>query len=112
MWYPAAESLGIVPLIYEIADRFKASIGGVLITKIPPGKQVYPHIDQGWHAREYEKLAVSVSANHEQSFNFEGEQMLSEDGDCFTFDNAYSHWVKNDSKIDRMTLIVCFKRGA
>jgi hypothetical protein len=108
VWYPTDfDAQHIVKTILNLlgADQ----LGGVLITKIPAGKSVYPHKDFGWHATHYQKLAVCIAANHEQSFNFEGEEMRSEDGDCFTFDNHFTHWVSNPSQEERITMIVCYR---
>jgi uncharacterized RmlC-like cupin family protein len=111
-WYPVAEQL---PAAVGIADMLMGmfsgvALGAVLITKIPPGKQVYPHIDQGWHARHFEKFAVSVQGNLDQIFHFEGEHLRTQPGDLWWFDNSYPHWVTNDSDEDRITLIVCIRR--
>lgn len=111
-WYPVAEQL---PAAVGIADALMGmlrgiTLGAVLITKIPAGKQVYPHIDGGWHARHFEKFAVQVKGNDRQAFHFKDEDLITHDGDLFWFDNAYPHWVTNDSDEDRITLIVCIRR--
>jgi len=111
IWYPVAEKLPTARSIAEeLMSQFAGlALGGILITKIPPGKRVYPHIDLGWHARTYEKFAVQVRGNWRQAFHFEGESLVTEEGDLFWFDNSYSHWVTNDSDEDRITLIVCMR---
>lgn len=86
-------------------------LGGVLITKIPAGKQVYPHVDGGWHAEHYEKFAILVQGNPEQEFCFESSALRCREGDSFTFDNHFPHWVTNDSPEDRITLIICIRRA-
>lgn len=111
-WYPVATQL---PEAVRIANELLMQVSGidlgaVLITKIPAGKQVYPHIDQGWHARHFEKFAVQVQGNSKQAFHFKNEDLVTHDGDLFWFDNAYPHWVTNDSDEDRVTLIVCIRR--
>src|ERR1700759_1143026 len=35
-------------------------LGGVFIYKVSPGKQIYPHIDRGWHASFYDKFNVCL----------------------------------------------------
>lgn len=111
-WYPVARQLTEAERIAQaLSVEFQAlSLGAVLITKIPAGGQVYPHIDQGWHARTFEKFAVQVRGNDCQAFHFENEDLVTRDGDLFWFDNAYPHWVTNDSDEDRITLIVCLRR--
>lgn len=111
-WYPVADKL---PEAVRIATDLVVQLNGlmlgaVLITKIPAGKQVYPHIDQGWHARHFEKFAVQVKGNDRQTFHFENESLVTHDGDLWWFDNAYPHWVTNASDEDRITLIICVRR--
>jgi hypothetical protein len=109
-WYPV-DLPETRALALRIGKDLKAlSIGAVLVTKIPPGKQVYPHVDQGWHARHYEKFALQVKGNDKQAFHFQDEDLVTHDGDLFWFDNAYPHWVTNDSDQERITLIVCVRR--
>lgn len=111
-WYPAARQLPEAERLSQaISVEFQAlSLGAVLITKIPAGKRVYPHIDQGWHARHFEKFAICIQGNDKQAFHFEGESLITHPGDLWWFDNAYPHWVTNDSDEDRITLIVCIRR--
>lgn len=111
-WYPVTDVLTEAKrLSSQVAADYGAhALGMVLITKIPAGKQVYPHVDGGWHARHYEKFAVQICGDERQAFHFEGERLLTRDGDLFQFDNAFAHWVKNDSHRDRITLIVCIRR--
>ncbi len=116
-WYPVVAQL---PEAMRIACELLAHItgtpttwdhlGAVLITKIPPGKQVYAHVDQGWHARHFEKFAVTVKGDDEQAFFFENEYLITHPGDLWWFDNAHPHWVSNNSAEDRITLIVCIRR--
>jgi hypothetical protein len=111
-WYAVAEQLTEArTLVERIADEEGAvEIGAVLITRIPAGKQVYPHVDGGWHAGYYSKLALQVRGNEHQAFHFQGEQLVTRDGDLFWFDNAFPHWVTNPSDEDRITMIVCLRK--
>jgi hypothetical protein len=111
-WYSVVEYLPDARLLSEmIADEFGADrLGAVLITKIPAGKTCYPHIDQGWHAGFYEKFALQLKGNVEQSFHVQNEILRTQDGDLFAFDNSKPHWVFNPSAEDRITMIVCLRR--
>lgn len=112
VWYPEAH---IIPAVFDLVWKvFKhvggEKLGGVLITKIPPGGRVEPHIDSGWHASYYEKFAVQLLGNDKQAFHFEGYSLSAKPGELYTFDNSKTHWVTNDSDSDRMTLIICIRR--
>jgi hypothetical protein len=110
-WYPVAAKLpSLQPFVEALAHALgAATIGGVLITRVPAGKQVYWHRDAGWHAQEHRKFCVSIAANHEQTFEFEREQMRSDTGDCFEFDNAFPHRVLNPAATARVSLIVSLR---
>lgn len=110
-WYPVVHK---IPAAWSLARKVLHRVGGeylggVLITKIPPGGEVKPHIDTGWHAGHYRKYAIQVKGNKDQAFHFEGEELRPEPGDLYTFDNSRLHWVKNDSYSDRITLIICIR---
>ena len=114
VWYPVAAR---IPAAWSLARHVMRMIGGkklggVLITRIPPGGEVKPHIDSGWHAEHYEKFAVQVKGNKDQAFCFENGELRPEPGDLYTFDNSYMHWVTNNSDSERITLIICIRRQA
>lgn len=111
VWYPAGEVLlAARQVAFDVLRMVEGNrIGGVLITRIPPGGEVRPHIDRGWHAEYYDKFAVQIQADTRQAFHFEDESLVSAAGDVFTFDNARTHWVTNASDIDRITMIVCIR---
>lgn len=110
-WYPVVSDL---PAAWSLARKVRRfvggqTLGGVLITKIPPGGRVEPHVDHGWHARHYAKYALQLLGNDRQAFCFEDAALRSGPGDLYTFDNSRTHWVTNDSDEDRMTMIVCVR---
>ena len=110
IWYPPADVLPVRELCLDIMRLVQGTqLGGVLITRIPAGKQCKPHTDPGWHARHYQKFAVQIAADPAQAFRFVGHELVTAPGDVFWFDNAYTHWVTNDSQSDRITMIVCVR---
>lgn len=111
VWYPCAEQLPVRELVDQVLEQVQGrELGGVLLTRIPPFGQVRPHHDPGWHARYYEKFAVSIAAAPGQRFCFEDTQLETSPGDLFWFDNAYLHWVENSTPHERITLIACIRR--
>ena len=114
VWYPVVTD---IPDAWSLARRVMRRVGGwrlggVLITRIPPGGEVKPHIDTGWHAGYYEKFAVQIKGDRDQAFCFEDGELSAEPGDLYTFDNSRCHWVRNDSDKERITLIICIRRDA
>lgn len=111
-WYASADLLNIKPLVDAVFRHFDGNeLGGVLITRIPAGKSCKPHTDPGWHARYYEKFAVQIESAPLQKFCFEGEELETKPGDLFWFDNEFLHWVENPTPYERVTMIICIKRG-
>lgn len=109
-WYPVANQVPLLRMLVNdvLANVPECELGGVLITKIPPGESIDPHVDDGWHAGYYrDKYAVQLQGNERQSFNFKGYSLSTEPGQVFKFDNSQQHWVNNDSDEDRMTMIIC-----
>jgi hypothetical protein len=110
VWYPCANLLPVRELVYPLMSVLHGDqLGGVLITKIPPGKSCKPHSDPGWHARHYQKFALQIQSHPKQAFHFESQSLVTKPGDLFWFDNQYTHWVTNDSDQDRITMIVCIR---
>jgi hypothetical protein len=111
--YPALQKLpAIAAIIEDIVQRLgPVKVGGCLITRIPPWRQVYPHSDAGsWHAEFYDrKVLVLLQSAPEQSFNFVGEAHYGEAGEVFEFDNKPIHSVTNNSNMDRISLILALK---
>lgn len=109
-WYPSAKDLGVAPLCLDIMRAYNGTeLGGVLITRIPPGCTCRPHKDLGWHARTYEKIAIQIMSAPGQAFCFEGEQLETKPGDVYWFNNQEIHWVINPTEYERITMIVCVR---
>lgn len=111
VWYPVADALTeIRHLVSQVMALVSGEeLGGVLITRVPPGGEVAPHIDQGWHAQYYDKYAVQLKGNKNQVFWFEDCELRPEPGDLYTFDNSRLHAVYNHSDEERITLIICIR---
>jgi hypothetical protein len=110
-WYPAFYNL---PESRSIIFNLMAAVegerlGGVLITRIPPGGKIQPHKDDGWHVRYYDKFYVSIKNNPGSRFFCEDEVICPKSGDVYWFDNTREHWVENHGDDDRITMIVCIR---
>lgn len=112
VWYPAIDVLPTLrELIFEVVWHFQAErLGGVLITRIPPHGEVKPHIDRGWHASYYEKIAVQLKSAPGQRFCFADGGFECPAGTAYAFDNSFSHWVENPTDFERITCIICVRR--
>lgn len=115
IWYPAWDLLeSLQPLVRRVVNESSAwMIGGVLITKIPPGCVIEPHVDRGWHVEAHEKFYLQIKNAPGCVFGCEHggirEELSPEPGDVWLFDNRKLHWVRNDSDQDRITCIICVR---
>lgn len=112
-WYPAAEKLpSVKKLALWLMNYVEGEIlGGILITRIPPWKQVKPHIDSGFHAEFYDKFLINIEAHKGQHFIFENDVLESVTGDLTCFRNDIMHSVVNPTDKQRISLIICIKTG-
>jgi quercetin dioxygenase-like cupin family protein len=111
VWYPESAAIPEVrPLVFDLMARVQGErLGGVLITKLPPGGRIESHVDSGWHAGYYDKYYVAVKAPSKSYFGFPDGQIDGRDGDVYWFRNDVPHWVVNDSDDERISMIVCIK---
>lgn len=115
VWYPAWDRLpALKPIIFDLMAFVQGEmLGGVLITKVPAGKKVLPHVDRGWHVDYYDKFYVQIAGADGCEFCCESDgiedRFTPKAGDIYLFDNRKKHWVDNNSPVDRITLIVCIR---
>jgi hypothetical protein len=118
VWYPAYYTLPqIRPLIFDLMRIVEGErLGGIFITKLPPGGKIEKHIDSAWHAEYYDKYFIPIQNAKGATFNFEDGLIAPDLGDVYWFDNSVPHWVENNSNEDRIAMIVTIKsdrnRGA
>lgn len=115
VWYPAWEKLpALRSIIFDLMSEVEGEmLGGVLITRIPPGQGIDKHIDNSWHVAYFDKFYVSLQSAAGAEFSCEvdgvAETLNPKAGEIWRFDNKKLHWVKNNSDQDRVTLIVCIR---
>jgi len=108
-WYPIMDRLSsLKPIIFDVMRRVDGThLGGCLLTRIPAGKQVYEHTDEGWHAETMNaKLYVILQANA-GCINYCGKQSaVMTPGSVWQFDNSLPHSVVNMGLSNRIACIV------
>jgi len=111
VWYPSEKQLpSVKPIVFKLMSDVQGErLGGILITKLPPGGKIDKHTDAGWHAGYYEKFYVAIQNNSGAKFCFDEGCMEPENGEVFWFKNSVNHWVVNGSNEDRIAMIVCIK---
>lgn len=112
VWYPSINDLSMIkPMALGLMAKMGAShLGGILITKIPPGGVIEPHVDSNWHAKFYNcKLYIPLQSNPKCYNRCEDEIVIMDAGECWYFNNNVEHEVRNNGLDDRITLIICMR---
>ena len=108
IWYESEIATLVKPIAKKIMDHVNGKqLGGILITKLPPNKQIYPHRDYGWHAEYYDKYYVCIKDGGSR-FIFEDGEINPTENDVWKFNNQQTHSVVNANK-ERFAMIVCIK---
>lgn len=111
VWYPAWARLpALRPIIAKLMAKLQGEmLGGVLITRVPAGGKIEPHVDTGWHVDYFQKFYVALKSLAGAALCVEGEEITPPVGSVHFFDNRQEHWVRNEGDGERMTLIVCIR---
>lgn len=114
VWWPAYRQLpSLADIISVVMDAIGGEMrfGGVLMTKIMPGCQVYPHHDRGTFHSEYytTKVWIPLRANDQCVNTVEDEAMVWKPGEAWSHSNLIKHSVRNDGESERICLILCFR---
>lgn len=111
IWYPVVKEIPAVKeVVFDLMSKVDGErLGGVLITKLPPGGHITRHTDAGWHAQYYDKFFVPVQISEGAIFGFDDGDIHAQEGDAWWFDNSNPHWVTNNSNCDRIAMIVCIR---
>ena len=111
--YPAWFALPqLRPIVFPLMARLEAvQLGGILITRVPPGEQVLPHDDRGrWHPEYFTtKIYLPLMSNDRCVNTCAGESVVMRVGEAWTFDNLKVHATINDGVEDRISLIVSLR---
>lgn len=107
-WYALPQAR---PIVSGMMARVEGTrLGGILITRIPPGGRILPHVDDSWHVRHYNtKLYVVLQSNPQCVNRVEDEQVAMAPGEAWYFDNTKEHDVVNDGPDDRISLIISIR---
>jgi hypothetical protein len=113
VWYPSWHLLpAIQPLVYALMAQVRCvHLGGILITRIPPGARIDPHHDRGgWHAEYHNcKVYIPIKSNARCVNVCESEEIAMRAGEVWTFNNLLVHSVENNGAEERITAIISMR---
>lgn len=109
--YPAWDKLPQVrPIIFDLMRTVEATrLGRVIITKLPPGKTITPHVDQGAPVSYYARYMFALQCLPGALFHIGDETVNFQSGDVWFIRNDVEHSVQNNSADDRVVCIVDLK---
>lgn len=95
------------PLVFDLMRRMEAvRLGRVMITKLPPGKTIAPHVDGGAPAEWFVRYQIALQSLPGALFTIGEEAVNFHTGECWRINNRERHSVVNNSADDRIVLIV------
>jgi quercetin dioxygenase-like cupin family protein len=111
--YPAlAELPEARAMIFNLMATVQGErLGRAMITKLEPGKRIYPHVDSGDHAAYYERFHIVIASAPGCLFHADDETVHMKPGECWWFQNQSRHEVVNNSPSERIHLIVDIHTG-
>ena len=106
--YPAWERLpSLRRLVLDLIHRVNGvQLGRCLVTKLPPGGVITPHVDQGAPAEFYTRYQIALQSLPGALFNCEEETVNFRSGEVWWINNRVQHSVVNNSADDRIVCVV------
>lgn len=106
--YPAmAELPQARSIIFALMRQIEGErLGPVMITRLAPGKRIYPHDDGAAHTSYYKRHQIALHSEPGVLFRAGDETVAMRTGDIWWFDNSIEHEVVNNSPDDRLAMIV------
>jgi len=111
VFWPAWHLLpALRPVVFGLMTRVQAvELGSILITRLPPGKQIDPHSDAGSWAPEYYTCKCHWTVAGSAIVRCDDEACEFTQGTVFTFDNLLMHSIENRGDCDRICCIVSMR---
>lgn len=110
--YPAMAMLNEAAPLVETAQMLAGAsqVGRIIITSLKPGGYIKPHADEGKYADHYERFHLVLQSEPGNLFwlvnNAVPAYRLMHAGELWWFNHKCTHWVKNNSKEERIHLII------
>ena len=95
------------PLVFGLMGRIQGTrLGRVIITRLPAGGIIPPHIDAASQTSYYRRMQITLCSPPECLFVVGDEQLSLTPGSCWWIDNSKEHAVYNEGITDRQAVIV------
>jgi quercetin dioxygenase-like cupin family protein len=111
--YPAWMALpSLRRLVLDLIRRVDGvQLGRVIVTKLPSGAIIDPHVDRGAPAEFYARYQIALQSRPGALFHCEDETVNFRSGEVWWVNNRVIHSVVNNSDDDRIVCIVDIRSG-
>lgn len=97
-------------LVLDLMHRVDGvQLGRCIVTKLPPGGIIDPHVDQGSPAEFYSRYQIALQSLPGALFKIEDEVVNFKSGEVWWINNRAEHAVLNNSADERIVCIVDIK---
>lgn len=95
------------PLVFNLMAAVQGErLGRVMINKLNPGGEIYPHADTPVHAEYWDRFHIVLQSAPGSNFRCGDETVHMRTGECWWFNNRLEHQVINNSAEERIHMIV------
>lgn len=84
-------------------------LGRCVVTKLPAGRKITGHVDDGSASTFYNRFHIVLQGHSGSTFFIEEQQQDMLTGEVWMIANDKFHWVENNSKEDRIHIVVDIK---
>jgi aspartyl/asparaginyl beta-hydroxylase len=111
VFWPAWHALpALRPVVFGLMARVQAvELGSILITRLPPGKQIDPHSDAGCWAPTFYNCKCHWTVSGAALVRCADEACEFKTGTVWTFDNLLMHSIENHGECDRVCVIISLR---
>lgn len=103
----AWSDLPVRGIVLDLLRRVNGTqLGRVIVTRLPPGKSIPEHVDQGAPAEFYTRFHIILQSRPGCLTYSGGEVIQASAGEVWWLDNRAPHSVVNNSDDDRIVIVV------
>lgn len=96
----------VIPIIEDLEKLHNGRVAKTLFIKLPPFKDVLPHVDNGPYLETVRRHHIPIITNPKVSFVIDGERRFMDVGECWEVNNNKRHQVWNEGGSDRIHLLI------
>ena len=111
-FWPAWHALpGLHSITFDVMRAVEATyLGGCLMTRIPAGAEILPHVDRGWHPTWNDTKVYVILRANDRCLNYcGGEECVMKPAEAWTFRNDITHSVLNGGDTERIAVILTMR---